>query len=50
MICGGSRVRLVNEGAMPSVTFQTIKNKLYPLDILSVKGPSCKGGQRGQDK
>ncbi|MCU0366114.1 MAG: M14 family metallopeptidase [Bacteroidales bacterium] len=35
------RVRLVNDGAMPSVTFQTIKNKLYPQDILSVSGASA---------
>jgi hypothetical protein len=35
------RVRLVNEGAMPSVTFQTIKNKLYPQDMLSVSGASA---------
>lgn len=32
------RVRLVNEGAMPSVLYQTIKNKLYPQDMLSVSG------------
>jgi len=32
------RVRLVNEGAMPSVTFASMKNKLYPPDILSVTG------------
>lgn len=32
------RVRLVNEGAMPSVTYQTIRNKLYPQDVLSVAG------------
>ena len=30
------RVRLVNDGAMPSVTFASMKNKLYPPDILSV--------------
>jgi hypothetical protein len=32
------RVRLVNKGAMPTVTFQTIKNKLYPQDVLTVNG------------
>jgi len=32
------RVRLVNEGIMPSVTNLTVKNKLYPLDMLSVNG------------
>jgi hypothetical protein len=36
------RVRLVNSNAMPSVTYQTLKNKLYPNDILSVTGPSAK--------
>jgi len=36
------RVRLVNSNAMPSVTYQTVKNKLYPNDILSVTGPSAK--------
>jgi hypothetical protein len=36
------RVRLINEGAMPSVTYQTIKNKLYPKDILSVTGNGIK--------
>ncbi len=35
------RVRLVNNKAMPSITFQTIKNKLYPLDLISVKGSSA---------
>jgi hypothetical protein len=32
------RVRLVNSGAMPSVTYETIKNKWYPIDKLSVEG------------
>ncbi len=32
------RVRLLNQGAMPSVSFATVKNKLYPPDILSVSG------------
>jgi hypothetical protein len=27
---------------MPSVTYQTMKNKLYPSDMLSVTGPSAK--------
>lgn len=35
------RVRLVNSNAMPSVTYQTIKNKLYPPDILTVTGASA---------
>jgi len=42
------RVRLVNEGAMPSVTYETLKNKLYPPDVLSVSGRNAKvisGGQ-----
>lgn len=36
------RVRLVNEGVMPSVTHATMKNKLYPPDILSVTGRGAK--------
>jgi len=36
------RVRLVNEGAMPSVTYETLKNKLYPPDVLSVAGRNAK--------
>ncbi len=36
------RVRLVNEGAMPSVTHASMKNKLYPPDILSVTGRGAK--------
>jgi len=32
------RVRLVNGGAIPSVTYETIQNKLYPIDKLSVAG------------
>jgi hypothetical protein len=36
------RVRLVNSGAIPSVTFQTMKNKLYPIDMLTVSGRSAK--------
>lgn len=36
------RVRLVNEGAMPSVTHATMKNKLYTPDILSVTGRDVK--------
>jgi len=36
------RVRLHNKNAMPSVTYMTIRNKLYPLDILTVSGPGMK--------
>ncbi len=36
------RVRLVNSGAIPSVTYETIQNKLYPIDKLSVAGRSAK--------
>ena len=32
------RVRLVNSGAMPTVTYETIKNRWYPIDKLSVAG------------
>lgn len=46
------RVRLSNTGAMPSITYQTIKHKLYPQDILKVSGDNIRvvaGGQI-QDK
>jgi hypothetical protein len=36
------RVRLLNDGAMPSVTHATMKNKLYTPDILSVTGRGAK--------
>jgi hypothetical protein len=36
------RVRLANKGAMPSVSYQTMKNKLYPPDMLSVSGSNAK--------
>ena len=36
------RVRLVNGGAIPSVTYESIQNKLYPIDKLSVAGRSAK--------
>jgi len=36
------RVRLANSGAMPSVSYQAMKNKLYPADILSVSGSNAK--------
>ncbi len=32
------RVRLVNKGAMPSITYMTIRNKLYPMDMLTING------------
>ncbi|MHC1732159.1 MAG: M14 family metallopeptidase [Bacteroidales bacterium] len=32
------RVRLVNGGAIPSVTYETIQNKWYPIDKLSIAG------------
>jgi hypothetical protein len=36
------RVRLLNKNAMPSVSYQTVKNKLYPQDVLTIKGTSAK--------
>ena len=32
------RVRLVNKKAIPSMSAQSVKNKLYPKDILQLKG------------
>ncbi len=46
------RVRLKNDKAMPSISYQTVKNKLYPKDILTVSGSGIEvvaGGQI-QDK
>lgn len=36
------RARLVNSNAMPSVSYQTMKNKSYPPDMITVKGSSAK--------
>jgi hypothetical protein len=36
------RMRLVNEGAMPSMTYLAVKNKLYPLDMITVSGRDAK--------
>ncbi len=36
------RVRLNNKNAMPSISYLTVKNKLYPLDQLSISGSSAK--------
>ena len=46
------RIRLKNSGAMPSISYQTIKNKLYPKDILKVYGSGIKviAGGEIQDK
>jgi hypothetical protein len=46
------RVRLKNSKAMPSVTYQTIKNGLYPKDLLTVSGDGIEviSGGEIQDK
>jgi hypothetical protein len=36
------RVRLANTGAMPSVSYQAMKDKVYPPDLLSVSGSNAK--------
>ncbi len=36
------RVRLINSGAIPSVSFLTIKNKIHPQDVLTVSGRNAK--------
>lgn len=36
------RVRLKNEKAMPSMSSKSVKNKLYPKDILKVSGKSVR--------
>lgn len=41
------RVRLVNSGAIPSVTYETIRNKLYPVDKLTVTGRNAKVASGG---
>ena len=46
------RVRLKNDKAIPSMSYQAVKNKAYPQDILTVTGSSVEvvaGGQI-QDK
>jgi hypothetical protein len=32
------RLRLVNKNAIPTMTFHSVKNKLYPQDMLTVNG------------
>jgi hypothetical protein len=46
------RVRLKNTKAIPSVSYQTIKNKLYPKDLLTVSGKGIQviSGGEIQDK
>ena len=34
------RIRLINDNAIPSQTYQSIKNKAHPKDILKVEGSS----------
>ncbi len=36
------RVRLTNSKAMPSISYKTVKNGLYPKDILAVDGKNIK--------
>jgi hypothetical protein len=34
------RIRLKNSKAIPSMSYKSVKNKLYPKDILSLNGPN----------
>jgi hypothetical protein len=36
------RVRVVNAGSMPSLTFNAVQRKLHPQDMLKVSGPAVK--------
>lgn len=36
------RIRIKNSKAIPSVSYQTVRNKLYPKDILKVSGKNIK--------
>ena len=36
------RTRLANAGAIPSMSYQAQKNKLYPRDTLALSGPAVK--------
>ena len=36
------RVRLVNGGSMPSLTYTAIQRKIHPQDLLKVSGPGVK--------
>jgi hypothetical protein len=42
------RVRLKNAKAIPSISYQTIKHKLYPKDILTVSGSGIEVVSGGQ--
>jgi hypothetical protein len=34
------RVRLSNDKAMPSITYHTVRDKVYPMDMLTISGTS----------
>ena len=44
------RIRLLNEHAIPSMTYQSIKNKSHRKDILKVSGPSIHVAAGGELK
>ena len=44
------RIRLLNEHAIPSLTYQSIKNKSHRKDILKVSGPSIHVAAGGELK
>jgi len=36
------RVRLANSKAIPSISFHSVKNKIYPMDMIKVSGENVK--------
>lgn len=44
------RVRLANSKAIPSISFHSVKNKIYPLDMIKVSGKNVKVVSGGKIK
>ena len=49
------RVRVVNGGSIPSLTYTAVQRKIHPQDMLKVSGPARQGGggrsrERGADR
>jgi len=36
------RVRIANSKAMPSITYQSVRKKVYPIDVIKVSGDGIK--------
>ncbi len=44
------RVRLANSKAIPSISFHSVKNKIYPMDMIKVSGENVKVVSGGKIK